>query len=142
MRPLQELAYICRLLFFLRRFLLYLHVAVPLTQMILQVFSPNFQTNETHIMCKLHKSTLTLIILKCKFFIFPCREMRLVDAYSNECFEPLIISSVPITTLTSWGRKDEFSKLQPTDYSCLEIPRHRASPFPCSDNINNRFIIW
>lgn len=77
------------------------------------------------------------------FLIFLCREMRLVsDAYSNECFEPLIISSVPITTLTSWGRKDEFSKLQPTDYSCLEIPRHRASPFPCSDNINNRFIIW
>lgn len=67
--------------------------------------------------------------------------MRFVSDSYTERFDPIIISPVPITALQSWGRKDELH-LKPTDYSSLEVPRHRASPFPCSDSINTRFIIW
>lgn len=76
-------------------------------------------------------------------FIFLCyfREMRLVSDTFNECYEPLVIASISITNLQRWGKKHEL-QLHPTDYSTLEKPRHRNSPFPCSDQINNRFIIW
>lgn len=67
--------------------------------------------------------------------------MRLVSNTLNECFEPLIFAPIPLDSLKRWGEKDEY-QLRPTDYSSLENPRHRASPFPCSDQINNRFIIW
>lgn len=67
--------------------------------------------------------------------------MRLVSNALNECYEPLIISPISIQSLPRWGKKNEL-QFQPTDYSSLEGPRHRASPFPCSDQINNRFIIW
>lgn len=67
--------------------------------------------------------------------------MRLVSDSYAERFDPIIISPVKITALQSWGRKDELH-IKPTDYSSLDVPRHRASPFPCSDSINSRFIIW
>lgn len=67
--------------------------------------------------------------------------MRIVSDPYNECFDSILISSVPITKLQNWGNKDNFT-LRPTDYSLLEQPRHKASPFPCSDNINSRFYIW
>lgn len=74
-------------------------------------------------------------------FLSICREMRLVSDTLNECFEPLILPPVSVQSLQRWGRKNEV-QLQPTDYSQLEKPRHRASPFPCTDQVNNRFIIW
>lgn len=74
-------------------------------------------------------------------FTFFRREMRLVSDTLNECFEPLILPPVSVQSLQRWGKKSE-EQLRPTDYSLLEKPRHRASPFPCSDQVNNRFIIW
>lgn len=75
------------------------------------------------------------------FLFVVCREMRLVSDSYTERFDPIIISPVPITALQSWGRKDDLN-FKPTDYSSLEVARHRVSPFPVSDSINNRFIIW
>lgn len=72
---------------------------------------------------------------------FYSREMRLVSNALNECNEPLIIAPISIQSLSRWGRQHNFN-VKPTDYSALEGPRHRASPFPCSDQINSRFIIW
>lgn len=47
-----------------------------------------------------------------------------------------------MSSLPCWGEKNE-SQLRPADYSsALEGPRHRTSPFPCSEHINNRLIIW
>jgi len=48
---------------------------------------------------------------------------------------------VPLSSLKRWGDKSD-QQLQPTDYSLLEGPRHRISPFPYIEQINNRFIIW
>lgn len=75
------------------------------------------------------------------FIYYNCREMRLVSNTLNECYEPLILAPISIQTLPRWGRQNEFN-FKPTDYSALEGPRHRVTPFPCSDQINSRFIIW
>lgn len=73
--------------------------------------------------------------------LFYYREMRLVSNTLSECYEPLIIAPISVQSLSRWGRQNEFL-VKPTDYSALEGPRHRANPFPCSDQINSRFIIW
>ncbi|XP_031640596.1 protein GDAP2 homolog isoform X4 [Contarinia nasturtii] len=68
-------------------------------------------------------------------------EMRLVTNTLSECYEPFIIPPISIQSLSRWDKHNDFH-VKPTDYSALEGPRHRASPFPRSDQINSRFIIW
>lgn len=79
---------------------------------------------------------IALYFLFCHF-----RDMRLVSKTLNECYEPLIIPPISIQSLSRWGKRNDLN-VKPTDYSTLEGPRHRASPFPRSDQINSRFIIW
>lgn len=67
--------------------------------------------------------------------------MRLVSKTLNECYEPLIIAPISIQSLSRWGKRNDLN-VKPTDYSTLGFPRHHASPFPRSDQINSRFIIW
>lgn len=65
------------------------------------------------------------------------------DAYSHSNFQPQSNVSVSADDLSSWACcPDDTSQLQRTDYSTLEPPRHRASPFQCSDRINRHFVLW
>ncbi|XP_065076872.1 protein GDAP2 homolog isoform X3 [Ochlerotatus camptorhynchus] len=82
--------------------------------------------------------------------------MRLVSDIYNENIEPslggitkpLTQHYVTVDSLTSWGAKDSSGSSNrpiPTDYShipCAEGPWHDASPFPCDEQINQRFVIW
>lgn len=82
--------------------------------------------------------------------------MRLVSDIYNENIEPslggitkpLTQHYVTVQSLTPWGAKDSSgscNRPRPTDYShipCAEGPRHDASPFPCDEQINQRFVIW
>ncbi|KXJ76502.1 hypothetical protein RP20_CCG009572 [Aedes albopictus] len=88
--------------------------------------------------------------------------MRLVSDIYNENIEPslggitkpLIPHYITVENLTPWGAKDSSSSTtnnnlgnrpRPADYSHLqsaEGPRHDASPFPCDEQINHRFVIW
>lgn len=93
--------------------------------------------------------------------------MRLVSDIYNENIEPslggitkpLIPHYITVENLTPWGAKDSSSstttnnnnnnnlgnRLRPADYShlqCAEGPRYDASPFPCDEQINQRFVIW
>lgn len=67
--------------------------------------------------------------------------MRLVSITLNECHELLINAPISVQSLSRWGRKDN-SNVKPTDYSSLEGPRHHTSPFPYSEQVNSRFIVW
>lgn len=82
--------------------------------------------------------------------------MRLVSDIYNENIEPslggitkpLTQHFVTVDSLTPWGAKDSSgssNRPRPTDYShipCAEGRRHDASPFPCDEQINQRFVIW
>lgn len=82
--------------------------------------------------------------------------MRLVSDIYNENIEPslggitkpLIQHYVTVDSLTPWGAKDSSAsnnRPKPTDYSHIpyaEGPRHETSPFPCDEQINQRFVIW
>lgn len=82
--------------------------------------------------------------------------MRLVSDIYNENIEPslggitkpLIQHYVTVDSLTPWGAKDSSAsnnRPKPTDYShtpYAEGPRHETSPFPCDEQINQRFVIW
>ncbi|XP_055917469.1 protein GDAP2 homolog isoform X1 [Eupeodes corollae] len=70
--------------------------------------------------------------------------MRL-DSNSNEDFKSLgaKINKIKIETLSKWGGLEKnLTTLPATNYSSVVLPRHSTSPFPVSDNINSRLIIW
>lgn len=50
-------------------------------------------------------------------------------------------SGVRIDTLANWQKKGNQHN-RPTDYSLINAPRYKQSPFPCKPNINKRFILW
>ncbi|XP_055839103.1 protein GDAP2 homolog isoform X2 [Episyrphus balteatus] len=72
--------------------------------------------------------------------------MRL-DSNSNEDFKSLGAKNnkIKIETLSKWGgleKEKNPTRLPVTNYSSVVLPRHSTSPFPVSDSINSRFIIW
>lgn len=81
--------------------------------------------------------------------------MRLVSDIYNENIEPslggitkpIIPHYVTVESLKPWGAKEssQGSRPRPADYSQIhnaEGPRHDACPFPCDEQINQRFVIW
>lgn len=81
--------------------------------------------------------------------------MRLVSDIYNENIEPslggitkpIIPHYVTVESLKPWGAKEssQGSRPRPADYSQIhnaEGPRHEACPFPCDEQINQRFVIW